>query len=454
MKSRLLGISLLVFSLSLSLAIGRSAAAMPVDAVPNPQVAAGSFVADAAGVVGPEWSRLIDGVSRELKSAIGAELAVVTVDSLDGTTVEDYAARLFKRFGIGAKGKDDGLLLLFALSDRKVRIEVGYGLEGTINDAKAGRLLDEFAVPRFREGQYARGLYDAAFALAKAAAGAEGAAFDVATPAELPAQPASPEAAPAAEAGTAAHVLSAPFDVQLGMLAGAMGGTALLGFLLLMLRVGFRKARAAKTKAMGLGAFLPAVVWGGGGIAALIVGAENERFLAPFLVFAPVAVLVTFLHIRFRGLLRRRIAAYALACPKCGKPMRILSEKDDDAKLSQAEIAEEKAGGMDYEFWECASCGASERLEVKLGKASACPKCRRRTLVTTMTTLVAATTSHGGKEKTARDCRNPGCGFHDEKTRSTASLSSGGSSSGGGSSGGGSSFGGGSSGGGGASRGW
>ena len=137
-----------------------------VDGVPDPLATTGRYVGDNAGVLGPAYVDLLNEICVRLKNATGAELAVVTVRGLGGTTPEDFAERLFKRFEIGEKGKDNGLLLLFALDDRAVRFEVGYGLEPVIPDAMAGRLLDEQAIPFLARGEYGRGL----FAVSKAAA--------------------------------------------------------------------------------------------------------------------------------------------------------------------------------------------------------------------------------------------------------------------------------------------
>jgi uncharacterized protein len=79
-----------------------------------------------------------------------AQMAVVTVSSLDGLTIDDYANRLYKQWGIGRKGKDDGVLLLVSLDDLKARVEVGYGLEGVLNDSKIGRILDEAVMPKLK----------------------------------------------------------------------------------------------------------------------------------------------------------------------------------------------------------------------------------------------------------------------------------------------------------------
>ncbi len=86
------------------------------------------------------------------------EIAVVTVDSLEGMTVEDYASQLFKKWGIGKKGKDNGVLILVCPTERKIRIEVGYGLEGILPDGLAGQIIRENFKPAFKTGDYSAGI--------------------------------------------------------------------------------------------------------------------------------------------------------------------------------------------------------------------------------------------------------------------------------------------------------
>jgi uncharacterized protein len=83
---------------------------------------------------------------------------VVTVKSLEGDSVDDYAVRLFEKWKIGKKDKDNGVLFLVALDDRKMRIEVGYGLEPLITDGRAGRIRDNDVIPRFKDNDYEGGI--------------------------------------------------------------------------------------------------------------------------------------------------------------------------------------------------------------------------------------------------------------------------------------------------------
>ncbi len=115
------------------------------------------YVNDFAGVMGAQASA-VEALLTELEQATGAEVAVVTLRSLDGGEPADFAVRLFERWGIGQVGQDNGLLILTAIEDRELRIEVGYGLEPIIPDGMAGRIRDEQLLPFFREERYGEGL--------------------------------------------------------------------------------------------------------------------------------------------------------------------------------------------------------------------------------------------------------------------------------------------------------
>lgn len=125
------------------------------------------YINDYVGVVEPEYVQKIISVGKELEDKTTAQVTAVIIDSLQGITIEEYAVELFRRWGIGQKGKDNGVLLLVAINDRQMRIEVGYGLEGAIPDGKAGRIRDEYIIPYFKEGNYSKGIYYGYLALAK-----------------------------------------------------------------------------------------------------------------------------------------------------------------------------------------------------------------------------------------------------------------------------------------------
>jgi uncharacterized protein len=90
----------------------------------------------------------------EVEGKTGAEIAVATVKSTYPLSIEQYAVQLFERWGIGKAEEDNGLLLVLAVDDRKVRIEVGYGLESVVTDAESGFIIREFMIPTLKQGDY------------------------------------------------------------------------------------------------------------------------------------------------------------------------------------------------------------------------------------------------------------------------------------------------------------
>lgn len=88
----------------------------------------------------------------------GAQVAVLMVPTVQPETIEQYAVRAFEKWKLGRKGVDDGVLLVIAREDRKLRIEVGYGLEGVLTDAAAKRIISDDIVPRFRQGDFSGGV--------------------------------------------------------------------------------------------------------------------------------------------------------------------------------------------------------------------------------------------------------------------------------------------------------
>jgi uncharacterized protein len=125
-----------------------------------------AYVSDLAGVISPDAKTRLEALCTEVEQKTGAQIAIVTVQSLDGESVENYAVDLFKQLGVGSKKENRGVLLLVAPNERKYRIEVGYGLEPVINDARAGD-AGRAMVPYLRQRDYGKATEIAAWELAK-----------------------------------------------------------------------------------------------------------------------------------------------------------------------------------------------------------------------------------------------------------------------------------------------
>jgi uncharacterized protein len=118
------------------------------------------FVSDFAGIISATDVPAMESQLKTLKEATGIEIAVVTVNSLGGDVVETYATKLVEDWGIGDKDIDNGLLVIVAPNEREARIEVGYGLEGTITDIQANNIVQQVMLPNFRSDNYSKGIKD------------------------------------------------------------------------------------------------------------------------------------------------------------------------------------------------------------------------------------------------------------------------------------------------------
>lgn len=118
-----------------------------------------SYVNDYAGVISEKDKSSMEEVAKEVEEKTGAQIAVLTVKSMSPyTSIDEFGMAVAEKWKVGEKDKDTGIILILAMEERKVRIEVGYGLEGIINDAKAGRILDNTMMPYFRGGDFGAGL--------------------------------------------------------------------------------------------------------------------------------------------------------------------------------------------------------------------------------------------------------------------------------------------------------
>ncbi|MDC7227362.1 MAG: TPM domain-containing protein [Spirochaetales bacterium] len=156
MKKRIL--KSLVLSLALFAVGSTQAFALNIPKLDSP-------VVDKAGVISNNDEAVIEQMLYELEQTTGAQLAVLTVPDLGDESLESYSIAVADEWELGQAGEDNGVLILLALRERKVRIEVGYGLEGDLTDVKSGYIIRELMLPQFRDGNYAQGIYDGASAV-------------------------------------------------------------------------------------------------------------------------------------------------------------------------------------------------------------------------------------------------------------------------------------------------
>jgi uncharacterized protein len=114
-------------------------------------------VNDYADMIAPEVEARIDAQLRDLEVSDSTQVAVLTINSLEGEALGEYSIRVVEDWALGQKGIDNGILLLVSKNDRKIRIEVGYGLEGVLTDLLTGRIIDHVITPRFKSGNFNEG---------------------------------------------------------------------------------------------------------------------------------------------------------------------------------------------------------------------------------------------------------------------------------------------------------
>ncbi|PLT30513.1 TPM domain-containing protein [Peribacillus deserti] len=140
----------LIISMFVVLICGRAEAA---GADPIPRAAGDIYVQDRANVLNPNEEAQLIQLGRTVEDHTSNQIAVLTVNSIGDEAIEDYANRAYREYGLGTEKEDNGVLLLLAMKEKKIRIEVGYGLEGVIPDGRAGRIIDENAIPSLQADQ-------------------------------------------------------------------------------------------------------------------------------------------------------------------------------------------------------------------------------------------------------------------------------------------------------------
>jgi uncharacterized protein len=376
-------------------------------------------------------------VARQVERQTTAQLTVVTVGSLGGKTVESYAHELFNQWGIGRRDVNNGVLFLIAPNERRMRIEVGYGLEPLLTDSLCGEIRDAFIIPRFKARDYRGGIIAGTNELA----------------AILKAHPDASRGVP----GSAPWVVRTPRRDALV----ATSGVAIAAVVLVV--VGFLVAARriySPTAFMLLSAIAFAVV-----AAAAYFTWQTPRPAQPLGWFGGAAV-ASIASWFFN--LRKYLRFGPHGCSKCGTRLELLSEQDDDAKLTPVRRLEEKLGSVDYDVWICPAClnADTERYLKPFSGFTQCPACAARTFKEDPQKVVLpASTKRAGRarvdgrcvscrHKTVRMIVLPMIDAHDTSGTHSSVGSSFGGFGGGGGGGGGGGFGGGSSGGGGASGGW
>ncbi len=129
------------------------------------------YVTDNANLISQTTELKLEQFLHDFEASDSTQITVLTIPSLEGESLEEFSLKVFESWQIGQKGKDNGALLLIAKDERKIRIEVGYGLEGRLTDLLAGRIIDNEVSPRFKQGDFDGGIVSGVVAMAEAVRG-------------------------------------------------------------------------------------------------------------------------------------------------------------------------------------------------------------------------------------------------------------------------------------------
>lgn len=398
------------------------AAALTTKDIDNVHVADRTrFVSDMAGAMSASARSRADSLLQSIWRQTSAEPIVVIVPSLDGEDIDDFATRLFSDWGIGKDDRDNGVLMLISIGDRKAVIRTGYGTEGILPDVVCGRIIRNEMAPRFREGDYDGGILASLQTMQAAMTSDEARA-------ELMSDKANDAAADDFDADKA-------FDIY-WKICVALGFLGLLAVIIAYF--GVRKLPTSRAYATFENTRLGLLV---------------ASFLSLGCLFPAYLLMLAF---------QRHIRLHKRLCPHCHARMLRVDEDNDNAYLTASQDAEERLDSVDYDVWLCPDCGETDIIPYVNPKKNytECPSCHARacTLVNRRT-ILAPTTRREGRGIEEYVCLN--CRRRYEKPYTIAKeveapiiIGGGGFGSGGGGGFSGGSFGGGMTGGGGASGGW
>lgn len=328
-----------------------------------------NFIYDPDGYLSPETAEGINELILKARKSSTCQIAVAIVDNLDGMSIEDYAYKLFNHWKIGAKDKNNGLLLLIAPKERAAKIEVGSGAEGVFTDISCAKLMRRRIVPLMKEGKVNQAVFGAVNDIERALRNKDF-ADELRSNNEDTTMRRIETISPRAVLNFAKYVVLCVFLFTLALFIIDFAGTR-----------GKRNYRRAMTWRNHRGSY----IWG----TVLSLGTA-----------LPIAFLAWLLYKRARN--KTEI------CDTCGSKMEKLSEDQDNDYLTPSQDFEEKLHTVDYDVWKCPQCGTIESFPYveKQLKYKECPKCHTIAMNLAMAKVVVpATTKHAGRGEKVYQCQ-------------------------------------------------
>ncbi len=397
-----------------------------VETVPNPHEKNNKFVSNPDNILTNNEVSNLNNLIQESEDSTKVQVAVVMLKSIGTAVPKEFATALFNKWGVGVKGMDNGLLILFVMDQRRVEFETGYGLEAILTDAKCYEIQQNYMIPRFKEGYYSQGMIDGVLKSLEITGGLSANSDSLITSSENYSSKTDNNNNPDPNYNSSYHSFLG-YYIRFTVLA-------IFLYIILFSITLFQSDCFIKYKTLRI---FTLYIW--------------------FLIFPIPFVLFYY----FTKNLMETWRNTPRISPKTGRIMHKLSEKEDNQYLQAGQITEENIKSIDYDVWLSDEPGDILVISYKrwFSEYSSCPKCKFKTYFKEYDRVITSPTySSSGTGERKHVCKN--CNHSaivrytiPRKTQSSNSSSSSGSF-GGRSSFGGSSFGGGSSGGGGAGSSW
>ena len=404
--------------------LGISAKEYRPEDIPNVHVANRTkYVSNPDNVLSSATVAQLDSTLSNLWKQTSAEAVVVVVENIEGGDIDSFATELFSKWGIGKRDKDNGLLFLVSVNDRRMAIRTGYGMEGIVPDIIAGRIIRNIVTPHFKEGDYDGGVTAAVNEISRLTT-TPGATEELMSKYE--------------NDGNATDNDDEEF-LRIWLSVGSALTIFLFAWFLWILFKTRRRDRYDRYMAL-------------------------RQMKVPGLIMGFIGLGIPFISMLLVWLTMRYQRHHRRVCPNCHHKMRLLDEQTDNQYLTPAQDLEEQLDSVDYDVWLCDTCGETDILPFVNQQSTyqVCPKCGTKAMSLNSARIIRKPTEHNeGVGLKDYVCRN--CGNHTQTSYTIPKVivpkiviipggGKGGFGGGGGFSGG--SFGGGMTGGGGASGGW
>lgn len=355
------------------------AGAITVDEVPNVHRANKyQYVSNPSGILSVEAVKRLNDTIRTVWAQTSAELVVVVVDEVDSSmTPAEFATKLFEKWGIGKKDKDNGVLLLVSRDDRQAQIRTGYGVEGALPDIIAGRIIRNLMAPEFRDGNYDAGTIAGVDAIARVLK--------------------NPELGDELTSRYANDSLDEESDLSAGEFF-----TYYLWFALFI--------------AIGMLFDVCYVIYSTRNMDDVprYRALDSHKTMVLFAAFLSLGMgVIPYLMLKRK---MRSVRRHKRDCPHCGTRMELIDEEHDNDYLTPAQDTEEKLNSIDYDVWHCPKCHEVEVLPYinRYTKYTVCPQCGARAVsLVEQRTLRHPTTRSTGEGVNMYVCRN--CGNRHER---------------------------------------